>query len=82
VELVALVLTMSGPNTASNRTASHMTAIAIAAHISRTSSWLGRRRLCGASLDGSCAIVDIQTPSLAVNGRLRRGVVHQWFTRM
>ena len=54
VMLVAVVETKSGPYTASNSTASHMTEIAIDGHISGMSSRRDQVGLSGRTFDCSC----------------------------
>jgi hypothetical protein len=55
----ALVFTLFGPNTASNSTASQMTMIDKAAHISVTRSSGDQRRFSWTTAGGSCERVDI-----------------------
>jgi hypothetical protein len=59
---------MSGPNTASNSSASHIATIASDAHISVTRSCAHQWRLSGTAPDGGCEIVDFSHPPFLVQG--------------
>src|SRR5438034_55470 len=80
----AVVETKSGPQTASDRTASHITAIASDAHISGTRSRTANRGRSGTALGRSCEVVDIShlLPAKSVPGRpqsrIRASPNHDW----
>src|SRR5262245_55113130 len=69
----ALLVTMSGPKTASNSTASHITTIASDAHISLTWRRPDQRSLSSTAPVGGCEIVDILHTSF-VDPRLALGM--------
>jgi hypothetical protein len=72
----ALLTTRSGPNSASNSTASHITAIASDAHISTTRTCENNRRLSGGAPEASCETVVKSNTSFLSNFRAGRGAAH------
>ena len=72
----ALLTMTSGPNSASDSTASHITAIASDAHISWTRTCENNRRFSGSALEDSCETVVKSKTSFLSNSRAGRGAAH------
>lgn len=72
----ALLTTRSGPNSASNSTASHITAIASDAHISWTRTCENNRRLSDSASEDPCEAVVKSNTSFPSNSRAGRGAAH------
>ena len=72
----ALLITRSGPNSESNSTASHITAIATDAHISGTRVCENDQRRSGRAPVDSCEAVVTSNTSFLSNSRAGRGPAH------